>query len=62
MMQLIPVAWSFTFDRKNRLKSYTHTDASNVRRNLWYDGKGRVWQAVGNPSICVICPDTLSLS
>ena len=36
--------WSFTFDNKNRLKSYTHTDASNVRGNVWYDGKGRVWQ------------------
>jgi len=36
--------WSFTFDRKNRLKTYTNTDASNVRGNLWYDGKGRVWQ------------------
>ena len=43
--QLIKRArWSFSFDRKNRLKSYTHTDASNVRGNLWYDGKGRVWQ------------------
>ncbi len=36
--------WTFTFDRKNRLKSFTNEGASNVRTNLWYDGMGRVWQ------------------
>ena len=36
--------WTFTYDRKNRLKSHTNTNASNVRGNIWYDGQGRVWQ------------------
>jgi YD repeat-containing protein len=36
--------WTFTYDRKNRLKSHTNTNASNVRGNLWYDSRGRVWQ------------------
>jgi hypothetical protein len=36
--------WTFTYDRKNRLKSHANTNASNVRGNLWYDGRGRVWQ------------------
>jgi len=36
--------WTFTFDRKNRLKSHTNSNASYVRGNLWYDGQGRVWQ------------------
>jgi len=36
--------WTFAYDRKNRLKSHTNTNASNVRGNLWYDGRGRVWQ------------------
>jgi hypothetical protein len=26
------------------LKTYTNTNASNKRGNLWYDGRGRVWQ------------------
>jgi len=37
-------ALTFTYDRKNRLKSHTHSGASDVRGNLWYDGQGRVWQ------------------
>ena len=37
-------AWTFTFDRKNRLKSHTNTNTSNARTNLWYDAMGRVWQ------------------
>jgi len=37
--------WSFTFDRKNRLKTYENISAGdNTQGNLWYDGKGRVWQ------------------
>jgi hypothetical protein len=36
--------WTFTYDRANRLKSYTNTKASNVRGNNWYDSKGKVWQ------------------
>jgi len=36
--------WTFAYDRNNRLKSHTNTNASNVRGNLWYDGRGRVWQ------------------
>jgi hypothetical protein len=36
--------WTFTYDRKNRLKSYTNTNASYARGNLWYDGRVRVWQ------------------
>jgi hypothetical protein len=36
--------WTFTYDRKNRLKTHTNTGALNVRGNLWYDGLGRVWQ------------------
>jgi hypothetical protein len=36
--------WTFTYDRKNRMKTHTNTGALNVRGNLWYDGLGRVWQ------------------
>jgi hypothetical protein len=36
--------WTFTYDRVNRLKSYTNTNSSNVRGNNWYDSKGKVWQ------------------
>jgi len=37
--------WSFTFDNKNRLKTYENISAAdNIRGNIWYDGKGRVWQ------------------
>jgi YD repeat-containing protein len=36
--------WTFTYDRKNRLKSHTNTNASYVRGNIWYDGRGRIWQ------------------
>jgi hypothetical protein len=36
--------WTFTYDRTNRLKSYTNTNSSNVRGNNWYDSKGKVWQ------------------
>jgi YD repeat-containing protein len=36
--------WMFTYDRKNRLKSYSNTNANYTRGNLWYDGRGRVWQ------------------
>jgi len=36
--------WTFTYDRANRLKSYTNTNSSNVRGNNWYDSKGKVWQ------------------
>ena len=43
--------WTFTYDRKNRLKSHTNTNASNVRGNLWYDGRGRVWQRWNDNSV-----------
>ncbi len=36
--------WTFTYDKITRLKSYTHTAASDVRGNLSYDGRGRIWQ------------------
>ncbi len=36
--------WTFTYDRKNRVKSHTHTAASNARGNISYDAVGRVWQ------------------
>ncbi len=36
--------WTFTYDKINRLKSYTHADAGDVRGNIWYDGRGRIWQ------------------
>ena len=37
--------WEFTFDNKNRLKTHENVSAAdNVRGNIWYDGKGRVWQ------------------
>ena len=35
--------WTFTFDRKNRLKSHTHNETDDVT-HLWWDGLGRVWQ------------------
>ena len=35
--------WTFTFDRKNRLKSHTHGGTDDVT-HLWSDGLGRVWQ------------------
>jgi YD repeat-containing protein len=36
--------WTFTYDRKNRLKTHTNSNANNKQGNLWYDGLGRVWQ------------------
>ena len=36
-------AWTFTYDNKNRLKTYTNTTVNDVG-NIWYDGRGRVWQ------------------
>ena len=36
-------AWTFTYDNKNRLITYTNTTVNDVG-NLWYDGRGRVWQ------------------
>ena len=36
--------WTFSFDRKNRLRTHTYAGGSNVRGNICYDGMGRVWQ------------------
>jgi len=36
--------WTFTFDKMNRLKTYTNTNASNKRGNLSYRSNGTVWQ------------------
>jgi len=51
--------WTFTFDRKNRLKSFTNEGASNVRTNLWYDGMGRVWQRWNDDSVSGEWAETL---
>ena len=33
--------WTFTFDRKNRLRTHLNVSSGNhVRGNLWYDGQG----------------------
>jgi hypothetical protein len=40
----VRAAWTFTYDRKNRLQSYTNAGAGNDVGNIWYDGRGRVWQ------------------
>jgi hypothetical protein len=37
-------AWTFTYDNKNRLQSYTNAGAAGDVGNIWYDGRGRVWQ------------------
>ena len=42
--------WTFTFDRKNRLKSFTNEGASNVRTNLWYDE----WVACGRDGMTTL--------
>jgi hypothetical protein len=34
-------AWTFTFDRKNRLTSFNYGTGT---MNVWYDGVGRIWQ------------------
>jgi hypothetical protein len=36
--------WTFTYDRANRLKSYTNSQSGGSRGNVWYDSKGKVWQ------------------
>jgi hypothetical protein len=43
--------WTFTYDRKNRMKSQTHERAAGVRENLWWDGTGRVWQRWNDDSV-----------
>ena len=32
--------WTFTYDRANRLKSYTNSQSGGSRGNVWYDSKG----------------------
>ncbi len=36
--------WTFTFDRKNRMKSFKHTSTDTVRF-LWWSPSGQVWQS-----------------
>jgi hypothetical protein len=36
--------WTFTYDRANRLKSYTNSNSGGSRGNVWYDSRGKVWQ------------------
>ncbi len=36
--------WEFTYDRKNRLMTYTNGTMGNNVMHLRYDGLGRVWQ------------------
>ena len=48
-----------TFDRKNRMKSHTHSGASNVRGNLWYSGAGQVFQRWNDNSSSGIWADSL---
>ncbi len=43
--------WTFSFDRKNRLRTHTYAGGSNVRGNIWYDGAGRVWQRWNDDSV-----------
>ncbi len=43
--------WTFTFDRKNRLKTHTYPSGLNTRGNIWYDGVGRVWQRWNDDSV-----------
>ncbi len=43
--------WTFSFDRKNRLKTHTYPSGLNVRGNIWYDGMGRIWQRWNDDSV-----------
>jgi len=36
--------WTFTYDRKNRLVTFTNSNMGTETMHLWYDGKNRVWQ------------------
>ncbi len=56
---LLRAQWTFSFDRKNRLKTHTYAGGSNVRGNIWYDGAGRVWQRWNDNSVTGDWDDTL---
>ena len=51
--------WTFSFDRKNRLRTHTYAGGSNVRGNICYDGMGRVWQRWNDDSVSGDWDETL---